>query len=233
MKVVTFYADTNTAALPEQVQRKSAGFDWRAAVDTLERSVKRTLGADLMIYTDAHTPWDREVVRVGDARAESIILWLLDAQAAAFRDLRGHCLLVSPDTLITGPLDILFGSWDVCLFTRWRPKEIVNSVIAAKPTDALGTLWTRIAREARALPADAKAWGADLDAVIAALRIQPSERCVRDVQGVRVRLQPIEGMFRSVNFGKVQRYPEPIWDFKGARKALMPAYAALALEAAA
>lgn len=236
MNVATFYADANVSALPAQVQRKAAGFDWRNAIDALERSVKKFLGSDLIIYTDAHTPWDRDVVRVGDARTESIILWLLDAQAAAFREMRGDCVLVSPDTLITGPLDTLFGSWDICLLTRPRPKAIVNSVIAARPTKRLGSLWTRIAQDARKLSPDARAWGADLDAVIDALRIQPSEKTVRSVDGVTVRFRPIDGIFRSVDQkGAVEPYREVVWDFKGARKLLMPAYAQmlLAQEAAA
>lgn len=226
MKVYTFYADA--AGLPEQVRKKSEGFNWRAALGTLERSVRKSLGADMVVVTDAHTQLDYDVLRVGDARKESVILWLLDAQAMVMREAEGKCLLVSPDTLIAGPLDLLFGDrWDVCLLTRPRPKAIVNSVIAARPTRALGEMWTKLARAARALPLDAQAWGADLDAVIAAFRIQPSERGVREVDGVRARLQPIDGIFRSVRAGRVETHPEPILDFKGGRKAILPQYAAL------
>lgn len=224
--VYTFYADATD--LPEQVRKKAEGFDWRAALGTLERSVRKYLNADMIVVTDKHTPFDRDVLRVGDARRESVIMWLLDAQAMVMREAQGRCLLISPDTLIAGPLDFLFGAaWDVCLLTRPRPKAIVNSVIAATPTAALGDMWTKLARAARALPPDARAWGADLDAVIAALRIQPSEHGVREVEGVRARFQPIDGLFKSVRAGRVEQHPEVIWDFKGARKAVLPQHAAL------
>lgn len=228
MRVYTFYADATD--LPAHVRKKSEGFDWRAALGTLERSVRKSLNADTVVVTDKHTQLDYDVLRVGDARKESVILWLLDAQAMVMREMTERSLLVSPDTLITGPLDFLFGDqWDVCLLTRPRPKAIVNSVIAARPAPALGELWTKAARAARALPLEAQAWGADLDAVIAAFRIQPNELAVREVDGVRARFQPIEGIFRSVRAGRVEQHPEPIWDFKGGRKAMLPQHAALCL----
>jgi hypothetical protein len=225
LKVVTFYAD---AKLPPRPAFKSAGFDWWRAVADLERSVAASLGASTLLFTDAHTPTTRECVRVGDAKAEGVIMWLLDAQAAAIRHMVEPFLMVSPDTLIAGPLDVLFGDWDVCLLTRERPKHIVNSVISVRPSAALASLWEGAARVARALPPDAKAWGADLDVLVSVFGIQPREDAVREVGGVRIRLMQMESVFQSAHPRTVPApLPVPIWDFKGVRKKLMPQYADL------
>lgn len=230
MRVLTFYAN---ARLPEKPAAKSAGFDWRQAITELERSVAAHLGAQTLLVTDCHTKTSRECIRVGDAKAEGVIMWLLDAQAAAIRAMTEPFLMISPDTLIAGPLDVLFGDWDVCLLTRARPKAIVNSVIAVHPSAALAEIWEGSARAARALPPEARAWGADLDAIISAFHIQPSENAVRDVSGSRVRLMPMETVFCSASMRlEPQRIGVPIWDFKGARKRLMPHYARLLLGAA-
>lgn len=225
VRVVTFYAD---ATLPEMPAKKSAGFDWWRAITDLERSVERSLGASTLLMTDRLTPAPRDCIRVGDAKAEGVIMWLLDAQAAAIRAMTEPFLMISPDTLIAGKLDMLFGDWDVCLLTRPRPKAIVNSVIAVRPTPALAALWTGAARGARSLPLEARAWGADLDAIISAFRIQPNEDALREIHGVRVRLMPMEPVFRSVTAkAPVEPMPVAIWDFKGARKRLMPQYAGM------
>lgn len=223
MQVATFYAD---ATLPPRPAFKSAGFDWWRAIADLERSVAASLGASTLLFTDAHTPCARECIRVGDAKAEGVIMWLLDAQAAAIRHMTEPFLMISPDTLIAGPLDMLFGDWDVCLLTRERPKAIVNSVVAVRPSAALASLWEGAARVARVLPADAREWGADLDVLVSVFGIQAREDAVRDVAGVRIRLMDMDRVFQSAHPRQVPaRLPVPIWDFKGVRKKLMPQYA--------
>lgn len=228
MIVATFYAD---CVLPRRPAEKSVGFDWHQAIRDLESSARKNLKAETFIVTDTRTTVEKPALRVGDAKAESVILWLLDAQAAAIRAFDGQRLIMaSPDALIAGPLDMLFGDWDVCLFTRERPKSIVNSVVAVKASARLADKWDQIAQDARKLSSDAREWGADLDAVVDAFQIRPSENAVREVDGIRARLMPIDGVFRSVDYrGKVQTLPEPVWDFKGLRKQLMPAYARLLL----
>lgn len=223
MRVVTFYAE---AKLPPRPAEKSSGFNWWRAVADLERSVAANIGASTLLFTDRRTPSARDCVRVGDAQSEGVILWLLDAQAVAVREMTESFLMISPDTLIAGPLDMLFGNWDVCLLTRTSPKFIVNSVIAVRPGAAVASLWERAARDARTMPADDRAWGADLDVLVSAFGIQPEENSVREVEGVCVRLMPMRTVFQSVSFrGQPTRLPLPIWDFKGARKRLMPKYA--------
>lgn len=225
MKVCTFYAEAN---LPTRPAQKSAGFDWRQAIRSLSASVRLSLGAETAVITDRATALESSFLRVGDAKAESVVLWLLDAQAAAIRACAGHPLLmVSPDALIAGPLNQLFGDWDVCLLTRATPSPIVNSVIAVQASERLADMWDEIAKDARSLPPAAREWGADLDAVVKAFRITPNDHGLRDERGIRVRLMLLNGIFRSVSAGPVRRLSESIWDFKGNRKKLMPAYAAL------
>lgn len=224
MKVATFFADCE---LPPEPKRKSAGFDWHRAIGELRCTVRASLGVETMVVTDERTAVEGPALRVGDARAEGVMLWLLDAQAEAIRTWTGQLLMVSPDTLIAGRLDVLFGDWDVCLLTRARPKPIVNSVIAVRANAAVAARWDAIARAARAMPADSRAWGADIDALVDAFAVRPREDGIREAGDLRVRLLPIDGVFRSAAAPQPQRLAEPIWDFKGARKAWMPGYAAL------
>lgn len=226
MKVITFYAD---ADLPDSPRSKQQGFDWRWAIGELSRSAQAALQAETSVITDQATRIANGLLwRVGDAKAEGIMLWLLDAQACAIAAAEEPLLLVSPDTLIAGPLDALFGDWDVCLLTRPRPKPIVNSVISVVPGIKVARLWNRMAVEARLLPAHSRNWGADIDILVETLGIHPAEDAIREVDGVRVRLMPMDSVFQSVNPAAApKRLPVPIWDFKGRRKQLMPAYAAL------
>lgn len=224
MKIVTFYAD---AELPPVPRAKSAGFDWRWAIRELRRTAKSALGAETLVVTDHRTALDCEAwLRVGDAREEGIMLWLLAAQAAAIALADEPILMVSPDTLIAGPVP-MFGEWDVCLLTRSRPKPIVNSVIAVQPNARTQLLWRRFAEEACHLPEASREWGADIDILVESMRIQPNEDGLRSIDGVRVRLLPMSPLFRSVDTGTPYRLPQPVWDFKGARKRRMPEYAAL------
>jgi hypothetical protein len=223
MKLVTFFADCR---LPDAAKAKQDGFDWRWAISELERCGKR-FGVETWVVTDNSTDipaW----LRTGDARQRGIMLWLLDAQLEAIRAAKEPIVMVSPDTLITGSLDFLFGMWDVCILTRPRPKPIINSVIALHPTPDVGVLWERICERARLLPPESREWGADIDAVVDELTIKPLENGKRKVAGVDVRFMPVNGHFVSVPPARrPDRLSEPLWDFKGSRKALMPSYAAL------
>lgn len=224
MKVVTFYAD---AELPAGPAAKSRGFDWRWAVNELSRTARSALDAETLVVTDLDTPMWYPWVRTGDAHEDGIMLWLLDAQAAAIARADGPILMVSPDTLINGPVP-MFGDWDVCLLTRERPRPIVNSVISVMPGPAVSRLWRNMAERARNLPPKSIEWGADIDILVDVLRILPNEDAVRTISGVRVRLMPLAGLFRSIDPGApARRLAEPIWDFKGRRKQRMPDYAAL------
>lgn len=226
MKVITFYAD---ADLPDSPRAKQQGFDWRWAIGELSRTAHAALDADTDIVTDMTTQLTQGLFfRIGDARAEGLMLWLIDAQAAAIAAAEEPLLLVSPDTLIAGPLDVLFGDWDMCLLTRARPRPIVNSVISVVPGIKVARLWNRMAIEARGLPAHSRIWGADIDILVETLKIHPGEDAIREIDGVRVRLMPMASVLKSVDAAaQPRRLPVPIWDFKGRRKQLMPAYAAL------
>lgn len=223
MKVATFYAECD---LPLKPREKSAGFDWHGAIRALERSARTNLVAETILFTDHATTVQRPATRIGDAKSEGVMLWLLDAQAAAVRASSGPLLMVSPDTLIAGRLDMLFGDWDVCLLTRKSPKPIINSVIAVRASAAVADFWDNVARRARGLPSASREWGADIDALVETLEVQPCEAACRETCGIRVRLVPVDGIFETVAPG-VRRPPVPIWDFKGSRKAWMPKYATL------
>lgn len=226
MRLATFYADCELPPAPREKQR---GFDWHGAVETLTRSAVAALGARTILFTDGRSMVRQPAVRVGDARETGIMLWLLDAQAEAVRSAAGPLLMVSPDTLIAGPLDMLFGDWDVCLLTRARPAPIINSVIAVRAGAMLAAVWQDIADSARELPESSRAWGADVDAVVNYFDVKPREDGIRKVGCTTVRLLPIDGIFRSVDRGPARPLSEPIWDFKGSRKARLPEYARLLL----
>lgn len=224
MKIITFYADCD---LPERAKVKQQGFDWRAAIGLLKRSAAR-FGCQTVVVTDAQTDipaW----LRVGNAKADGVMTWLLQAQAAAIAACESErAVMVSPDTLIAGPLDFLFGDWDVSIMTRVKPKPIVNSVIGFRPSARLWGLWQRVVSRAAELSDESKAWGADIDALVDVLGIRANENGMRDVCGVRARMMPLAGRFASAKLGERPRpMPVPIWDFKGERKALMPGYARL------
>lgn len=216
LRLVTFYAD---CVLPIKSKEKQEGFDWHHAMRMLSASAEKSLGVETLVATDSRTSIPA-ALRVGDAKRDGLMLWLLDAQAACMEVFAGDLLLVSPDTLINGPVP-MFGDWDLCLLTRAKPKPIVNSVIAVRSGPAVSKLWARIAREARGLSEESKAWGADIDAVVNALQIKPLESGIRTVDGVRVRFLPINGVFETVNG---RRPSVPIWDFKGKRKKIMHQY---------
>lgn len=224
MRLATFFADCR---LPEQAQHKQNGFDWHWAMGELARTAARyRLPVDVVTdqRTELASPW----LRTGSAMDTGLMLWLLDAQAAAIKASAGPLLMVSPDTLIAGPLDWLFGRWDVCLLTRPRPKPIINSVIAVRPSPAVAALWDRVCSSARHLPEASRTWGADIDALVDVLRIKPMENGIRTVDGVSVRFMPVTGRFVSVTPGaKAAKLRAPLWDFKGSRKALMSDYARL------
>lgn len=222
MRIVTFYADCELPAAPKA---KQEGFDWRWAIGELERSAEK-FGLPVAIVTDHSTRFFDPWLRVGSARATGLMLWLLEAQAAALEASSEPIVMISPDTLLAGPIDWLLGDWDVCLLTRQRPSPIINSVIAAKPCAA--ALWREFCRAADDLPPASKAWGADVDAIVRTLKIKKSENAIRIFDGIRVRFMPLAGRFESISPGHPMRRPEaPIWDFKGSRKAYMAQYATL------
>lgn len=228
LTLITFYAD---ADVPEVHRHKQEGFDWRWAIGQLERCATR-FGYRVATVTDADT---RDVpgtwLRYGNARKQGLMHWLLGSQAAAIAHAHetglGNVVLISPDTLIAKPLDFLFGSWDVCLLTRLRPKPIVNSVIAARPSPSLAGVWWGIAGQAKSLPPESQEWGADIDAVVNAFGITPMQRGTVTRGALRVHLQPVTGTFTSAPLGARAATPlrTPLWDFKGPRKALMADYA--------
>lgn len=228
MKIVTFFAD---ADLPPKAQAKQVGFDWLWAVGELGRTGAR-FGYETLLVTDLKTdvrrdPW----LRFGDTREAGLMLWLLDAQAAAIRQARAEgidwIVMISPDTLLARPLDFLMDRrWDVAILTRDRPKPIVNSVLAVRPTAQTVALWERFCARANALSDESKTWGADIDALVDELQILPMENTMRQAAGCMVRFLPIRQRFRSINSGAPAcRMTEPIWDFKGPRKARMAEYA--------
>ena len=228
MKLITFYAECN---LPDKPAAKSAGFDWLAAIDQLELS-GRAFGYETLVVTDGPTDLRgrQDWLRVGDAKALGIMQWLLEAQfATVMHATEGdQIVMISPDTLIARPLDFLFGRWDVAMLTRSKPKPIVNSVISVRPSAKVVDLWDTFGRRALTLPAESRAWGADIDALVDVLHIRPNENTLRARNGVAVRFLPTTGRFASVPLGaKPTRLTVPLWDFKGARKALMPDYARL------
>lgn len=154
------------------------------------------------------------------------MMWILEAQAAAIRNASGPSVMVSPDSLIMGPLDSLFGGWDVLFLTRRKPKPIVNSVIAFQPSERLAVLWDRFIAHSKGLDAKSLEWGADIDALVSYMAIQPLENGTRMVDDVRVRFMPMHEVFTSVDRGGA-RPMTPIWDFKGSRKSVMSRHAAI------
>jgi hypothetical protein len=225
LKIITFYADCD---LPAKADKNQKGFDWRGAIRMLEKSAAKH-GYQTLIVTDQDTEIDTPWLRWGDAKRDGVMMWLLKAQAKTIEQFAGEkAVMVSPDTLITKPLDFLFGPWDLSLLTRAKPKPIVNSVIGFRPTEQLANLWQNIVEEANALSDESKSWGADIDAVVNVLRINPSENSGRIVNGVVVRMMPVDGIFQSVPMASDgRRINAPILDFKGPRKAMMQSYATL------
>ncbi len=220
MNVLTFYAD---CSLPDFARIKQAGFDWGQALKWLEKSAARQ-GYPTHLVTDTQTKRDA-FLRVGNARKSGLMMWILEAQAEAIRNASWPSVMVSPDSLVMGSLEDLFGGWDVLLLTRRKPKPIVNSVIAFQPSERLAKLWGRVIDHAKGLDAKSLEWGADIDALVSYMAIQPLENCTRMVDDVRVRFMPMQTVFTSVDRGGA-RPTTPIWDFKGSRKALMARHAA-------
>jgi hypothetical protein len=224
LNVVTFYAD---ADLPPEPKAKQAGFDWRWAIGELSRTAGKA-NLPTRVVTDTNTDLPGAWLRAGDAKQAGLMLWLLDAQEAAIWNADAPMVMVSPDTLIAGRLNMLFGAWDICLLTRKKPKPIVNSVIAVNPSERVGKLWNRVCAYARRLPEESRSWGADIDALVDMLAIKPMENGIREFDGVRVRFMPMNTVFQSVPSATPhRRLPVPLWDFKGSRKRLMPTYARL------
>lgn len=192
----------------------------------LEKSAAK-FGYRTLVVTDSGTDIESPWLRVGSAKDDGLMMWILKAQHAAIQNADAPAIMISPDTLIAKPLDFMTG-FDLTLLTRPKPKPIINSVIAFAPSDALASLWDEIVRLAENLPDDSREWGADIDAVVQRLQIRPNESGSRNVAGVNTRFIPVEGRFQSV---KRDRAPymlqAPIWDFKGARKSLMHGYARL------
>lgn len=219
MNVITLYAECE---LPEVSRIKQRGFDWRKAIEWLEKSASKQ-GYKTHVVTDTKTNIDASV-RVGDARKSGLMKWILEAQTEAIRQASGPSVMVSPDSLVMGPLDTLFGGWDVVLLTRRKPKPIVNSVIAFQPSDRLARLWQRMAAHSKCLDAKSLEWGADIDALVSYMNISQSENCTRMIDDVRVRFMPMEPVFTSVSRSGA-RANTPIWDFKGSRKSLMAQHA--------
>lgn len=213
MKIITFYAECD---LPPKPKVKQQGFDWRKAIGWLRASAARQ-GYETLVVTDSRTELDAWL-RVGDAKSSGLMLWILEAQAEAIRMADGPCVMVSPDSLVMGGLDGLFGKWDVSLLTRAKPKPIVNSVIGFVPSERLHRVWLQILETARNLSAESREWGADIDAVVEYMGIRPMESGVREVSGVKVGFIPMESVFTSVREVKPRT---PIWDFKGNRKQQM------------
>lgn len=222
MNVITLYAECQ---LPAFAQAKQGAFDWRQALRWLETSAARQ-GYPTRLVTDEKTALDAWL-RVGDAKRDGLMRWILQAQAKAMREATEPGVIVSPDSLVMGPLEELFGGWDVVLLTRRKPKPIVNSVIAFQPSARLANLWDRLAKEADGLNRDSLEWGADIDALVKYMAIQPLENGVRMVDDVRVRFMPMHTVFTSVERLSVTPPTTPIWDFKGSRKRLMAKYAGL------
>lgn len=220
MKIITFYADCH---LPEKARLKQQGFDWRRAIKWMRRSAEKQ-GYETLVVTDELTQIDAWL-RVGDARKDGLMLWILKAQAAAIRNADGPCVMVSPDSLVMGSLDCLMGEWDLTLLTREKPKPIVNSVIGFKPSEKLYQLWQRFIEHADGLSEASREWGADIDAPVSYMNIEASESGVRVVDDVKTRFLPMESVFTSVNQRFYEDPKTPIWDFKGGRKRLMERYA--------
>lgn len=226
MKIITFYAD---CLLPDRARNNQQGFDWRGAIKMLERSAAR-YGYQTLVVTDRYTAMDEPWLRCGNALEDGLMMWLLRAQATAMNAFGGErAVMVSPDTLIAGKLDFLFGDWDVSLLTRRKPKPIINSVIGFRPSYELTCLWKTIVDAADCLPDESKQWGADIDAVVDVLDIKPMEDAMRSIAGVNARFMPVTNLFQSIPKTAVRpsRLPAAIWDFKGARKSMMHRYARL------
>lgn len=219
MNILTFYAD---CSLPDFAQVKQAGFNWRQAMAWLERSAALQ-GYPTKVVTDTQTELEAWL-RVGNARKSGLMKWILESQTEAIRQASGPSVMVSPDSLVMGSLDALFGGWDVVLLTRKKPKPIVNSVIAFQPSDRLARLWQRMAAHSKCLDAKSLEWGADIDALVSYMNISQSENCTRMIDDVRVRFMPMEPVFTSVSRSGA-RANTPIWDFKGSRKSLMAQHA--------
>ena len=117
---------------------------------------------------------------------------MLSAQAEAIRESGTSAVMVSPDSLISKPIDFLIGDHDLTLLTRLKPKPIVNSIIAFKPSLKLFTMWLEIVQAANNLPASSREWGADIDAVVDRLSIKPAERGRRMVDDVEVKFKRID-----------------------------------------
>lgn len=214
MKIVTFYAD---CSLPPKAQSNQSGFDWRKAMGWLRKSAAKQ-GYETVVVSDDVTDIAADI-RIGNAKDSGLMLWILQAQAEAIRQAQGPSVMVSPDSLVKGPLDCLFGDWDLVLLTRTKPKPIVNSVIGFLPSEQLYSMWLAMTEHAKSLPPASLTWGADIDALVSYMKIQPSENSVRTIDDVKVCFMPMFHVFTSFSSGQSPK--TPIWDFKGPRKKFM------------
>lgn len=221
MRIATYYADCK---LPDQPRQKQEGFDWRWAIGQLTRTAALQ-NVQTSVVTDSVTDMPGAWLRVGNAMQSGLMLWLLDAQHATIKAADGPMAMVSPDTLISKRIGCLSGDWDLCLLTRKKPKPIINSVIGFNPSERLSTLWGNICNSARSLSKESKEWGADIDALVQYLDIKPAENRTRTVDGVKVRLMPIDGVFQTVPANSSAKLDAVFWDFKGNRKRMMREYA--------
>lgn len=213
------------------------GFDWRRAIALLRESVARTHGgAEVVVIT---VPGVRIAAPRHRYRADNhrLMLWLLEAAAQyCERDLDDDTIMVSPDMLVAGDLTRFFGDADYAILAR---------PAAAKTPLLNGAQWWRADAAARLaslfraalslgerMPKEVIAWGADTAPLVDLLApVRLGRICER--HRLRVRMLPASRVMHSVSQAEAEEatskgWPSdrpPLLDFKGPRKAWMPAAA--------
>lgn len=237
MRIVSPYQAFPVEAHPES--DVIASFDWVAALRMLDRSAQARAKTGIIVLTDHATDvGDLPAFRYATT-ATRLQQWLIEIRLAYLRSdaFDQDTVLVSPDTLIMGPLDKVFlPEADLAILMRPGPKhkgqwkQILNSVQWWRYTakDLLIAFYEEAWRIGQTLDEDLQVWGGDTEALRLVLAPIRPGLVVR--AGMRVQMMPETEAFRSVSGRDVRLLAAgqqveppgvPLYDFKYLRKQYM------------
>ncbi len=216
MKVVSPYRPF----VPESPAHLRLGpFDWIHALDMLSASVRRSCACETFAITDVDT--DLAVPSYQYVTTERrLMLWILDVSLQYLQsdDFDQDTVLVSPDTLVLGPLQRWFvGSADLGVLARHKLKFVNKPILngaqwwAVKGKAHLIAFYEQALALARTLPENLLRWGADTEPFVQLL--SPLQHGSAYRAGLVVQF---------IDATTVR--PHVILDFKGQRKHEMASY---------